>query len=84
MNNEAGLLTRQEAAKYLGISQKTFDRLVKRFDIPRVKLGGIRFKREWLDELIRHCRIGTSIEELERQRDALKREVNALRRRPSA
>jgi excisionase family DNA binding protein len=82
--NDAGLLTKTEAAEYLGVSMKTLDRLVKRFDIPRAQLGGIRFKTEWLDQLVQHCRIGTSIEELERKRDALRREVDAIRRRTPA
>lgn len=53
------LLTKAEAAEYLGVSRPTFDNLMREPDFPVVRIGARRvfINREKLDEWIeRHTR----------------------------
>ena len=50
MNDPTPLITLQEAAKYLQISNMTLYRLAKKKQIPAIRVGGRwRFKKEMID-----------------------------------
>jgi excisionase family DNA binding protein len=55
-----GLLTKREAAQFLGVAERTLDQWMKRRLIPYLKLGvAVRFDRDDLREhLVTACRVG--------------------------
>ena len=55
----SGLLSREAAAEYLGVSTRTLDRLRAAGDLAYVKLGGrIAYLAEDLDASVRRQRVG--------------------------
>ena len=64
MDDKERLLTRGEAAEYLGVQKQTLAMWAcnKRYDIPFLKLGtqSVRYRKEDLDNFVNRCNVGTT------------------------
>lgn len=61
----SGLLSREAAAEYLGVSTRTLDRIRAAGDLAYVKLGGrIAYLAEDLDAYVRRQRVGERVPQL--------------------